>query len=237
MNTTVGLQRLPALDDPWRRAPWLAPLAVATWILLLFVFSLLLRQTAAPPAELKPLEARIIEVPVGGLQGAGAKPATAPSRVAARPAVMRKPAAIVHPKKLEESPVPSSPEGTLKGKAEESTSPSSPAAEGEEGSTGSGPAGSAGGIGSDSVGARAVYAPEPRIPDDLREEVFQAEAVARFNVTYDGTVKVSLVKATTNPRLNQILLDTLLQWRFFPAVKDGIAIDSEFEVRIPIAVR
>lgn len=34
-----------------------------------------------------------------------------------------------------------------------------------------------------------------------------------------------------------LLLDTLKQWRFFPAVRNGIAINSEFDVRIPIAVR
>jgi protein TonB len=47
---------------------------------------------------------------------------------------------------------------------------------------------------------------------------------------------VSLVTPTPNPRLNQILLDTLKQWRFFPAMKNGIAIDAQFDVRIPITV-
>jgi len=93
------------------------------------------------------------------------------------------------------------------------------------------------GIGTDSIGARAIYHPIPAIPDDLRENIFQAEAVAHFTVSSDGTVTVTLVKPTRNPRLNQILLATLSQWTFFPAVKDGIAINSAFDVRIPVSVQ
>ena len=82
-----------------------------------------------------------------------------------------------------------------------------------------------------------MYAPTPTIPDDLREGTFSTMAVARFKVSSDGSVEVSLVKPTPNPRLNQILLDTLKQWKFFPAMKDGIATIPTFEVRIPIAVQ
>ena len=94
-----------------------------------------------------------------------------------------------------------------------------------------------GGIGTDTVGARAIYAPTPVIPDDLREDVMQTEAVAHFDVSFDGISVVTLEKPTSNPRLNQVLLDTLKQWKFFPAVKNGVAIPSSFEVRIPISVQ
>ena len=62
-------------------------------------------------------------------------------------------------------------------------------------------------------------------------------AVAHFDVNSNGDASVSLTQATSNPRLNGLLLDTLKQWRFFPAVRNGVAIDSQFNVRIPIAVR
>ncbi|HSY79414.1 MAG TPA: TonB family protein, partial [Verrucomicrobiae bacterium] len=97
--------------------------------------------------------------------------------------------------------------------------------------------GGSGAIGTDTVGARAIYAPTPVIPDDLREDVMQAEAVARFNVSFDGNSEVTLEKPTSSPRLNQVLLDALKQWKFFPAVKNGVAIGSTFEVRIPISVQ
>jgi len=82
-----------------------------------------------------------------------------------------------------------------------------------------------------------MYAPAPTIPDDMRETPFSTIAVARFKVSPEGDVSVTLVKPTPNARLNQILLDTLRQWKFFPAMKDGVAVDSQFEVRIPIAVQ
>ncbi len=81
-----------------------------------------------------------------------------------------------------------------------------------------------------------MYAPTPTIPDDLRDETFNAVALAHFKVSYSGDVQVSLTQPTTSPRLNEILLDTLKQWRFFPAMKKGVAVDSEFDVRIPITV-
>jgi protein TonB len=103
-----------------------------------------------------------------------------------------------------------------------------------------GPSGSGGGdagLGTSSVGARAIYAPAPEIPEDLREDVFEAEALARFRVDDDGHATVELVKGTSNPRLNRILLDALQAWRFAPAIDRGIKVSSEFDVRIPIAVR
>jgi periplasmic protein TonB len=97
--------------------------------------------------------------------------------------------------------------------------------------------GSGAGLGSDTAGARALYAPTPTIPDDLREDALDAVAVAHFKVGYDGQVDVELVKPTSNPELNQLLLDTLKQWKFFPAMRNGVAIASEFDVRIPISVQ
>jgi len=71
----------------------------------------------------------------------------------------------------------------------------------------------------------------------LRETAFAAVAVAHFEVFYDGNVKVTLAKPTPDPRINQILLSALRQWRFFPAMKSGVAINSAFDVRIPITVQ
>ena len=241
MNGTARISS-PYLDEPWRRLAWVAPLSVLVWAMALFGFSLLLKQTAAPAPELKPLEACIIELPppVGGLQGGpvAAHP-VAPIKPAPKVQPKRKPVPIVHPHKPRVIPeAPPSPFGTKK--SEESPAAPSPkaASSGNEAASALGGKGSAGsGIGSDSVGARAIYAPVPKIPDDLREEALDTLAVAHFNVSYEGKVEVSLVTPTPNPRLNQILLDTLKQWRFFPAMKNGIAIDAQFDVRIPITVQ
>jgi protein TonB len=238
----------PFLDEPWRRFAWIAPLSLAIWFALLLGFAILLKQTAPPLPELKPIDARIVELPpaVGGLQGG---PAAAPHPAAPAPPkpkphveVRRKVIAPVHPHKAR--PVPElapSLSGTRKAPAESSTTASKTAtgASIESGGASQGKEGASGGsgLGSDSLGARAIYSPVPTIPDDLRDVAFQAVAVAHFEVSYDGNVKVTLVKPTPDPRLNQILLSTLEQWRFFPAMKGGVAINSAFDVRIPVSVQ
>ena len=236
----------PFLDEPWRRLAWIAPLSVAIWAALLLAFALMLKQTAPPP-ELKPIEARIVELPpVAGLQGG---PAAAPHRIAPAPPkpkahveVRRKAIAPVRPHKERIIPeVPPSSFGHAKGpgrierRADQRGDGRERRRQGRAARERS--AGGGSGLGSDSLGARAIYSPVPKIPDDLREMAFEAVAVAHFEVSYDGNVKVTLAKPTPDPRINQILLSTLRQWRFFPAMKGGVAINSAFDVRIPITVQ
>ena len=64
--------RPPELDEPARRLLWIIPLSIAIWAILLSGFSLILMRTKVmPQEELKPIEARLIEIPkdVGGLAG------------------------------------------------------------------------------------------------------------------------------------------------------------------------
>lgn len=248
MNSAVQIGRIPPLDDPWRRLPWLVPAAIIAWLILLFAFSRVLEQTPTMMPPENAVEARFVEIPIGGLAGrGGAGPAPAPI-VKPVPHVAPKPHPVHH-KKIETPapPIPVSPEGTLKSSSEAAPAGTSSATAGSTGGVsggsatggagGEGGTGSGGGIGTNTLGARALYAPTPQIPDDLRQDVFQAVAVAHFRVAYDGTVTVTLTTPTPNPRLNQILLTDLRQWKFFPGMKNGVAIDSEFDVRIPISVQ
>jgi protein TonB len=235
----------PFLDEPWRRLAWIAPLSIVIWAAVLLAFALVLKQTAPPMPELKPIEARIVELPpVAGLQSG--RPAAVPHPVAPAPPkpkphveVRRKVSSPVHPHRAVIPQAPPSFAGTRKeAPAESSASTRAAPTGGAAGGSGAlqeksgGPT-----LGSDSLGARAIYSPVPKIPGDLREVAFEAVAVAHFEVSYDGSVKVTLAKPTADPRLNQILLSTLAQWRFFPAMKGGVAIDSAFDVRIPISVQ
>ncbi len=264
--TGVQLNWREDFDEPWRRLPWIVLSALLAWTILLGAFGRMLRQQPPPQPPPAPIEARIVELPppAAGLQGgASAKAATAapPPAALPKPAAIAKPgpAPVHHVKKLVRrhpaAIAPPSPFGTakhvehprveappvaakapapatLKGGSAKSRPDSATGAIG--GGTGSA---SGAGLGSDSSGARAVYAPAPAIPGDMREEPFSTVAVARFKVSPEGNVDVTLVTPTPNPRLNQILLDTLKEWKFFPAMKDGVAVNSEFELRIPIAVQ
>lgn len=86
------------------------------------------------------------------------------------------------------------------------------------------------------MGARAIYRPDPVIPDDLREHALNVVAVARFQVAVDGTATVELVQATAVPELNEVLLETLRTWRFFPAIQDGKPVVSMLDIRIPVQI-
>ncbi len=231
----------PYLDEPWRRLAWIAPLAIAVWAAVLLCFALVLEQAPRTLPEPKPVEAQIIELPpvVGGLQGGPAKPAAPPVAAPPKPRVevKRKVVPVIRPHKRRAIPQEAPSEsGTSKAPAEAAPSSSKPSGAAGGGTPGTSGSGGGAGLGSDSLGARAIYSPMPKIPDDLREDNFQAVAVAHFEVSYDGTVKVTLITPSPNPRLNAILLDTLRQWRFFPAMKGGVAINSVFDVRIPITV-
>ena len=80
--------------------------------------------------------------------------------------------------------------------------------------------------------AHAILQPLPVLPDDLREDAYQTVAMARFSIRVDGSADVELVKPTQNPRLNQLLLEALRKWRFFPAMKDGRPVVSSQEIRV-----
>jgi protein TonB len=129
----------------------------------------------------------------------------------------------------EAAPAPSAPSNEA-GKS----APASTESTGVAGGTG---VGSGAGLGGDATGVRAIYAPMPKIPDELRENALETVAVASFQVAADGTVQVTLIKPTSIPRLNYLLIQTLEQWRFFPAVKNGQPVPSAFELRIPITVQ
>jgi len=231
MNQAAQLPGSPWLDDNWRLA-WIAPLAVALWLGLLAVFAHLLSQTAPPPPQINAVEARLVELPSpAGLQSS---PPAAHAPVAPKPEVHRTPSHVAprHVTHPLAPPVPASAEGTAKNVPASAPSASAPAA-----SAGGTTGGGSGIAGNDNSGARAIYDPAPEIPDELREDAMVAVAIAHFAIGYDGHVQVTLTQPTMNPRLNDLLLETLKQWRFAPATRNGVAIASQFDIRIPVTIQ
>jgi len=219
--------------QPWRRFVLTGPLSALSILAMLLGSRFLKPSLPTPPAH-NAIEAQLVELVApkpAGLQGG-------PAAVTVKPKPRPKNAAPPHRPRIEPLPAITHSETSEVGAGP--SVPTMPANAGNEeavGIPGGSGAGSGAGLGNDASGARAIYAPTPTIPDDMRENVFQAVAVAHFKVAPDGTVEVTLAQPTPNPRLNQILLNTLREWKFFPAMKDGIAINSEFDVRIPITVQ
>lgn len=90
--------------------------------------------------------------------------------------------------------------------------------------------------GTQSMGAHAIYQPNPVLPEDLRDETMHLVIVARFHIAEDGSVTVQLIKSAPNPRVNQLILNTLKTWRFFPATQADKPLASTEDISISIDV-
>lgn len=184
---------------------------------------LAVRETA--PSPLPAIEMRVVEI----------APPVAPTTSTARSAPIQTRAAPTHSATQHRIPQPApthtppAPHEELKQPAPPASAQAASAAESQSGSPASAaPPGE--------VAARVLSQPMPVLPDDLREQGYQVTAVARFKIHADGSFDVELVKPTQNPRLNQILLETLHRWRFFPAMENGRPVESDQEVRVHFSI-
>jgi protein TonB len=48
---------------------------------------------------------------------------------------------------------------------------------------------------------------------------------------------VELVQPTPDAELNNVLLEALRRWRFFPGMQDGKPVASTVDIRVPISVK
>lgn len=241
-----GLQRLLELAD--RDHVRLAAAVVLAAVLCLVLLArsgdwLTARETAPHPREV--IEMRLVEIAPAAAPSVApvTRAAAAPTAAVGRRTPARTQTALTHEVASRSNPAPAPP-------TQESTrSPTSLAIHDEHaalaapastpvalaapsnGTASAAPSGPSG-----SIRARVLSQPMPVLPDDLREQGYQVTAVAHFKVHVDGSFDVELVKPTQNPRLNQILLETLHRWRFFPAMENGHPVESDQDVRVHFSV-
>jgi periplasmic protein TonB len=212
-------------DAAWRRLALVVPGVSIAWLIVLWILGLLLAREPIPPAA-KPIDATLIELP-----GEPTPPQEVqPPRVPERP-VVRRPRPVPRPVP---EPVPplAPPEEDAKPPSAATPAPSPPPAQATM-TQPQAPSRTQSGR----TGARAIFNPLPKIPDELRDRASSAEALARFDIRPDGTVLVELVTPTPDPLLNRVILETLRTWRFFPATENGKPVASSQEVRIRLEVR
>lgn len=225
-------------DSRAERSRFGAALAIGLllWLAILYVFSRLLSPQADQTPQLPPVDAKIIELPA-------LKPLPQPS-VPPAPRVERqppKPIAKPHPKEHvvphpKPTPVPQVTQPADKTAAQADNAKAAAVPETPlpkptpQPDTNASPAGTA------RMGAKAIYQPVPKIPDDLRDEAISLVAVARFHIKPDGSADVELIKATSSPRINQLILNTLRTWKFFPALQEGKPVASVQDIKVRIDV-
>ena len=227
-------QKTPAPSAPPQLRPttpwWPWPLALLLWLALLWGVGFLLaapHPVAPPPA---PLDAQLIELP----------PPPAPSK----PQVVT-PRSVTPPVKPVTQPTPPLPKVALASPAlpkvalaspppadlpPAKADPAPPTPPPAPAPAAKGPAGTA------QMGARALYQPKPVLPESLRDSPVHVTVLARFHIQADGSARVELTQPAPDPRINQLILNTLKTWRFFPAIESGKPVASTLDISLPIDV-
>lgn len=223
MPTDQPTSRRAPFVSPWQRLVWTLPTAVLICTLAFIWFAHTMEHSVPPSPAPRPVDAQLIELPTPSATRATPPPAaTAPA-----------PPVTIAPKQARTQPVateaPSksvAPDLTPPLPAPVSSAPNSPPI------VAAAPSSAA-----ETRGARATAQPLPVIPDELRQDYLNEAATVRFHIGADGSTVVELLKPTQNPRLNRILLDTLKNWRFQPAMQDGKAVASIEDKTIRVNVR
>jgi protein TonB len=203
------------------------PTALLIWVIMLWLAGIYMERMAQRLPEPKPIEAQLIELPQ----------APPPEVQRTEPELPKEPVPIT--KKIIAKPKPviersPSPPETPPPQPSVQTEPPPPAP--QEPTKPAPVVQSSTVINGGNVGARAIFQPKPKIPDELREEALNAIAIARFHIATDGTATVELLQPTNNPRINQLLLNTLKSWRFFPALAGGKPVASTQDLRIHLEI-
>lgn len=194
------------ISSPWRRLPWTLPLALAICALVFMFFGISMERSAPRPPQPAPVDAQLVELP---------------SSPQMQRSVHEPPASPPPP---EQAPKPAAQPDALPQPAA-TPAPAQPA-----------PPQPAAPVAIQSHAARTLSQPMPVIPDELRDEAMHERATARFHISADGSATVELIKPTQNPRLNRLLLETLRQWKFDPALQDGKAVPSTQDIVIRVQV-
>ena len=227
------MERALRLDNPWHRLPWTLPVAIVIWIFVLWEFGQILQKPPAKTVESVPIEAELIEIPPPA-QEPVIQPE--PPKPVHKPAPAPKPAERPSPSRQRDAPVTqpvTSSQLPVEPATAEAVAQSAPPLVPTPGPA----TGTSQSAGTTNMGARAIVRPLPQIPDELREDAFNAVAVARFQIAADGSATFGLIGPTPNARLNRLLLDKLKEWRFFPAMREGKAVASTQDVRINLEVK
>ncbi len=223
-------------DDPWRRLPWLLPLALLLSALALAAFLWFLsgpRYTPPPPPA---VQVDVIELPAPPPPQAETLPPPEPEPPPPPDVEPEPPSpqeSVVEPTREAPPPPPPKPAPRPRVQVAKPEPPTTPPPQ----TAVAPPPPSAAPAGGNTMGPRALYQPKPEIPEELRHHRLDLVAVARFQVAANGSTQVELIEPTSEPGLNRVLLDTLKKWRFFPALESGKPTAATIDIRIPLSVQ
>lgn len=219
-------------DSPWRRLYWTLPTALTIWVTAVVAFTFFVRGPSERLPEPPPIDAQVIEISPPKANPAPREKRPPPPIKPVTPFKPPAPALAPAPQPTIDRNAPQVQEQRPVMQAKTPVMPETPVPPPvPEKPITTGPNLTA------TSAAQAIVRPMPQIPDELRQDALSASATARFRVAADGTATAELVKPTPNPRLNRLLLNSLRNWRFFPAMKDGQPVASTEEIVITVEVK
>jgi protein TonB len=84
-------------------------------------------------------------------------------------------------------------------------------------------------MGDQDSATRVLSSRFPDYPEDLRRAGIEGPVVVRFTVEPDGSVSDPAVQGSPPPRLAALALDAIRQWKFAPAMKNGVPIRARVQ--------
>jgi TonB family protein len=92
-------------------------------------------------------------------------------------------------------------------------------------------------VGGDVKAPTVLYRVEPQYSEEARKARYEGTVVLQAIVRRDGTVDIVRLVRSLGYGLDQNAMEALKQWRFRPATKDGIAVDSTVDVEVRFNLR
>lgn len=88
----------------------------------------------------------------------------------------------------------------------------------------------------DSAKPKLEYVPKPAYPIPMLARCIEGEARVTMRVTPEGRPEDIKITESTNPAFSEALLESVPNWRFKPAEKDGVAVARTVSISIPFII-
>ncbi|MBC8010605.1 MAG: energy transducer TonB [Burkholderiales bacterium] len=80
--------------------------------------------------------------------------------------------------------------------------------------------------------------PQPQYPFDLKRSGIEGEVLVSFIVDSTGSVRDPFVVRSSNPAFDEVVLTTVLRWKFRPGQKGGVAVNTRnVQILIPFKLK
>jgi len=84
---------------------------------------------------------------------------------------------------------------------------------------------------------KGTYMPQPEYTDQARRKKISGSVLLSLIVTADGTVKDPEVKKSLDAGLDKRAMETVKQWKFEPATKDGQPVAVRISVEVTFRIQ